>query len=87
MTVLVEGSTFQPATAEDAAQFAENLGLTNPVLADTDGVFLPAYGSDITAPFLFFVLDGEGRITWAHRGETASTLDDVAAAVDATLSY
>lgn len=84
--VIVEGVDYTPADAEDAADWAAYFDLTYPVLADPDGVFLPAYGGDISsAPFVFFVLDGDGAITWTNPREDGTTLDQITTAVDDVL--
>lgn len=85
--VLVEDTVFQPPDGADVEEWADDFELTYTVLADRDGVFLPAYGGSIeSAPFVFYVLDGGGAIVWSALREDSTTLDQIAAAVDGVLA-
>lgn len=83
ITIIVEGRNFAPSQASDAAEWADSLGLTYPVLADPDRVFLPAYGGDISsAPFVYYVLDGEGVVTWRRLEDEVGMVDQIEAQVN-----
>lgn len=84
--VIVEGVDYAAADGDDAADWADYFELTYPVLADPEGAFLPAYGGDISsAPFVFYVLDGDGVVTWNNPVEDGTTLDQVTVAVNEVL--
>lgn len=61
-------------------KFAQNRGLTFPLLADTDKVAHEAYG--VVGPFgmtkrSVFVIDGEGVLRWSHVSTIGLTYQDV----------
>lgn len=84
--VLVEDTQSQPPDAADIAEWSDYFGLTYTILADPEGVFLPAYGGDLSsAPFVFYVLDGDGAVVWSALREDTTTLDQITTAVETVL--
>ena len=52
---------------EDAALWADELGLTFPVLADVDGDFYPLWDPTGVLP-MAYIIDRDGVIVWAEAG-------------------
>lgn len=66
----------QQETAEDAALFFEELGLSFTAVLDSEGIVSELYGVANTLPTTFFI-DGGGRVTAVHRGTMVqSQIDD-----------
>lgn len=82
--VLIEDTRSAPADGNDAAEWADALALHYTVVGDPEREFFTTYGEGVN-PFVFYVVDAHGVILWRATQETASTLDDVTAAVDAAL--
>ena len=53
--------------ADDAALWAEGLGLTFPVLADADGEFYPVWDPQGILP-MAYIIDQDGVVTWSEAG-------------------
>ncbi len=83
MSVVIQDAAGGPPDSEDAALWADELGLGFPVLADVDGEVYATWDAEGVLPKAA-VLDREGRITFIELGG-ASALDDIEAAVDAAL--
>ena len=74
--VLVEDLYGGRPTVEDAANWKAELGLTFPVLADTEGSFFSTYGSGRDV-FVFYVIDRDGVISWKSTREGSDTLERI----------
>jgi peroxiredoxin len=82
--VLIENSMGLPPTPNEAAAWKDSLSLTYPVLADTEGDFLPTYG-EAKNPFVFYLIDRDGRIVWRRTRESADTLKRIREQLEALL--
>lgn len=75
ISVVVQGTTGAPSTAEDAALWVEYLELTFPVLADPTGEFFAAWDPEGFLPVIF-IIDQTGVVVWAEAGGTGG-LDEI----------
>ena len=82
--VLIENGAFDPPSPAEAATWKESLSLTYPVLADTKGEFVDTYG-EAQNPFVFYLLDRDGKIVWRQTREGADTLARVREQVETLL--
>jgi len=53
--------------ADDALEFAEELELSFPVLADAEGEFWPVWNPDSVLP-MATILDADGVVIWSEAG-------------------
>ena len=83
--VLIENNSGDPPTPNEAAAWKNSLSLTYPVLADTEGDFLPTYG-ETKNPFVFYLIDRDGRIVWRQTREGADTLKRIREQLEALLA-
>lgn len=60
---------------DDAALWADGLGLTFPVLADVNGEFYPVWDPEGVLP-VTYIIDQDGVVVWAEIGG-AGGLDDM----------
>ncbi len=79
MSVLGENANGNVPDVDDADLWASELGLTYPVLADTDGQFFPVWDPDGVLP-MATIIDQDGIIVWMEAGGT-SGLDEIEATV------
>lgn len=67
LNVLVEDRSFQPADVEDADAWRRRLNLTIPVLADTQGGWVAAWGnsqSDFYVQHSYTLVGPDGIVIW-----------------------
>jgi peroxiredoxin len=76
----VQGGTPEP---EDAALWAEGLGLTFPVFADTTGPFFETWDPAGILP-MSFIIDPDGAIHWTEAGGPGA-LEEIEAELTALL--
>ena len=67
ISVVIQDSSGYPATAEDAAIWADELELTFPVLADSTGSFNETWNPDMVLP-MAYIIDKNGIIIWSEAG-------------------
>lgn len=67
VSVVAQDRTGQTPDVEDAALWADGLGLTFPVLADVDGEFYPVWDPDGVLP-VTYIIDQDGVVVWAELG-------------------
>jgi hypothetical protein len=67
ISVVIQDSSGYPATAEDAALWADELELTFPVLADSTGSFNETWNPDLVLP-MAYIIDKDGIVVWAEAG-------------------
>ena len=79
MSVVIQDATGGVPDADDAAIWAEGLGLTYPVVADVDASFQPVWDPDLVLP-VAYVVDRDGVVTWGEIGG-AGGLDEMEAQV------
>lgn len=77
--MLGENASGNVPDVDDAALWAEGLGLTYPVLADTKGTFFPTWDPDGVLP-MAYIIDADGVIARAEAGG-AGGLDQIEATV------
>lgn len=75
--VIIEDYVGESPTPDEVGPWAQELGLTHPVLSDVDGEFFRTYSTDPSNLFFFYVLERDGRIAWRERREDAGTLERV----------
>ena len=81
--MVVQDAGGQLPEPDDAALWAENLGLTFPVLADVDGEFYPVWDPRGVLP-MAYIIDRDGVVVWAEAGGSGG-LDEMRAQVEALL--
>jgi peroxiredoxin len=57
--------------ADDAQLFADVLGLSFPVLADSDGEFWPVWNPESVLP-ITIIIDADGEVVWNEAGGTSN---------------
>ena len=67
ISVVAQDGGGQLPDPEDAALWADELGLTFPVLADVDGEFFPLWDPLGVLP-MAYIIDQDGVIVWAEAG-------------------
>jgi peroxiredoxin len=67
VSVVVQDASGLPPDSDDAALWADGLGLTFPVLADEDGEFYPVWDPMGVLP-MAYVIDQDGVVAWAEAG-------------------
>ena len=67
ISVVAQDGAGQIPDSEDAAEWADELGLTFPVLADADGTFFPIWDPELVLP-VAYIIDQDGVISWAEAG-------------------
>ena len=70
-------------SAEDSRDYAQQQGLTFPLLSDPDASVMDAYGvrmvnTNIAVPATFLI-SMEGTVIWSHIGETQADFADIPA--------
>ncbi len=83
MSVVIQDGTGQLPDDDDAALWAEGLGLSFPVVADEDGSFQPVWDPDLVLP-VAYVVDPDGVVAWGEVGG-AGGLEEMEAQVLALL--
>ncbi len=69
---------------EDAAEWADVLGLTYPVLCGDHDAFLDLHG-DGSARDVYHLISTDGELVWSWYNHPADTLDAITEAVEANL--
>ena len=64
---MVQDASGQTPSTDDAALWADGLGLTFPVLADVDGEFYPVWDPLGVLP-VAYIIDQDGVVAWAEAG-------------------
>ncbi len=84
ISVVIQDAVGGPPDVDDAATWADGLGLTYPVLADVDGEVFEVYNPDVVLP-LAYLVDRDGVVAWGEAGGTGN-LDEIRDRVDALLA-
>jgi len=79
--VLIHDAVGETPDTDDAALWADGLGLTYPVLADVDADFYPVWDPDEVLP-VTYIIDREGIVRWAEAGGTGQLEEIEAFIVD-----
>ena len=84
VAVLSENLTSEPPDVDDCAEWADRVGLTFPVLADSEHLWADTYAApdDIEARRSYFVVDSEGIISWLQQDGSRARRQDMKAAVN-----
>jgi len=84
LNVLTEDADHDTVEPEDAAEWADVLGLTYPVLCGDHDEFLALYG-DGDARDVYHLVSPEGTIVWSWYNHPSDTLEAIEAAIEEQL--
>lgn len=83
ISVVVQNGSGGPPTTSDAAQWAEQMELSFPVLSDPTGAFYATWDPAGVLP-VSYILDRDGVVVWGEAGG-AGGLEEIEAQITALL--
>lgn len=84
LNVLTEDDQHDTVEPEDAAAWADVLGLSFPILCGDQDEFLSLYGDGL-ARDVYHLVDPEGSLVWSWYNHPPDTIDAIEEAIEANL--